>query len=183
MSSSWYIECNVIHFCTYDTWDAWIFTSSSIGGFPFLSRQVDHINNEKRLMAQISYPFIVNMMGYSKVATVRDRDEDFRKWNSTEIIWTCGLGHVIKSLVYMICICNMYKYFWYWYCENMMLSVVHSYLVRLCGNFPLWLGNLRVLGGRVLAWINFPTRTWNDASGLNPTVDGWNPANQLRLVV
>ena len=28
--------------------------------------QVDHINNEKRLMAQISYPFIVNMMGYSK---------------------------------------------------------------------------------------------------------------------
>ena len=23
--------------------------------------QVDHINNEKRLMAQISYPFIVNM--------------------------------------------------------------------------------------------------------------------------
>ena len=31
-----------------------------------LDRQVDHINNEKRLMAQISYPFIVNMMGYSK---------------------------------------------------------------------------------------------------------------------
>lgn len=30
------------------------------------SFQVDHINNEKRLMAQISYPFIVNMMGYSK---------------------------------------------------------------------------------------------------------------------
>ena len=30
--------------------------------------QVDHINNEKRLMAQISYPFIVNMMGYAKVA-------------------------------------------------------------------------------------------------------------------
>eukprot|EP00913_Durusdinium_trenchii_P027397 g25700.t1 len=29
-------------------------------------KQVDHINNEKRLMAQISYPFIVNMMGYCK---------------------------------------------------------------------------------------------------------------------
>eukprot|EP00930_Biecheleria_cincta_P095927 TRINITY_DN8781_c0_g1_i1.p1 TRINITY_DN8781_c0_g1~~TRINITY_DN8781_c0_g1_i1.p1 ORF type:complete len:356 (+),score=65.11 TRINITY_DN8781_c0_g1_i1:111-1070(+) len=29
-------------------------------------KQVDHINNEKRLMAQISYPFVVNMMGYSK---------------------------------------------------------------------------------------------------------------------
>jgi len=29
-------------------------------------KQVDHINNEKRLMAQLSYPFIVNMMGYSK---------------------------------------------------------------------------------------------------------------------
>eukprot|EP00913_Durusdinium_trenchii_P028895 g27092.t1 len=29
-------------------------------------KQVDHINNEKRLMAQISYPFIVNMMGYAK---------------------------------------------------------------------------------------------------------------------
>ena len=71
---------------TLGSWDDSIFTSSSIGGFPFLIRQVDHINNEKRLMAQISYPFIVNMMGYSKVATVRDRDEDFRKLNSTEII-------------------------------------------------------------------------------------------------
>ncbi|CAE8603290.1 unnamed protein product [Polarella glacialis] len=29
-------------------------------------KQVDHINNEKRLMAQISYPFVVNMMGYAK---------------------------------------------------------------------------------------------------------------------
>jgi len=29
-------------------------------------KQVDHINNEKRLMSQISYPFIVNMVGYSK---------------------------------------------------------------------------------------------------------------------
>merc|ERR1712003_415919 len=29
-------------------------------------KQVDHINNEKRLMAQIDYPFIVNMMGYAK---------------------------------------------------------------------------------------------------------------------
>mmetsp|Transcript_17212 Transcript_17212/g.46602 ORF Transcript_17212/g.46602 Transcript_17212/m.46602 type:complete len:320 (-) Transcript_17212:398-1357(-) len=29
-------------------------------------KQVDHINNEKRLMAQIDYPFIVNMMGFSK---------------------------------------------------------------------------------------------------------------------
>ncbi|CAJ1413443.1 unnamed protein product, partial [Effrenium voratum] len=29
-------------------------------------KQVDHINNEKRLMAQISYPFVVNMMGYCK---------------------------------------------------------------------------------------------------------------------
>jgi protein kinase A len=29
-------------------------------------KQVDHINNEKRLMAQINFPFIVNMMGYSK---------------------------------------------------------------------------------------------------------------------
>merc|ERR1712039_869965 len=29
-------------------------------------KQVDHINNEKRLMAQIDYPFIVNMIGYSK---------------------------------------------------------------------------------------------------------------------
>lgn len=28
--------------------------------------QVDHINNEKRLMAQIDYPFIVNMMGFAK---------------------------------------------------------------------------------------------------------------------
>merc|ERR1711920_762326 len=29
-------------------------------------KQVDHINNEKRLMAQIDYPFIVNMVGYAK---------------------------------------------------------------------------------------------------------------------
>merc|ERR1711920_858465 len=29
-------------------------------------KQVDHINNEKRLMAQINYPFIVNMTGYAK---------------------------------------------------------------------------------------------------------------------
>ncbi|CAE8603365.1 unnamed protein product [Polarella glacialis] len=29
-------------------------------------KQVDHINNEKRLMAQISYSFVVNMMGYAK---------------------------------------------------------------------------------------------------------------------
>jgi len=29
-------------------------------------KQVDHINNEKRLMAQIDYPFVVNMMGYAK---------------------------------------------------------------------------------------------------------------------
>merc|ERR1711988_1880422 len=29
-------------------------------------KQVDHINNEKRLMAQIDYPFIVNMVGYTK---------------------------------------------------------------------------------------------------------------------
>mmetsp|Transcript_28704 Transcript_28704/g.63475 ORF Transcript_28704/g.63475 Transcript_28704/m.63475 type:complete len:308 (+) Transcript_28704:98-1021(+) len=29
-------------------------------------KQVDHINNEKRLMAQIDYPFCVNMVGYSK---------------------------------------------------------------------------------------------------------------------
>merc|ERR1739845_312498 len=29
-------------------------------------KQVDHINNEKRLMAQIDYPFIVNMVGYCK---------------------------------------------------------------------------------------------------------------------
>jgi len=29
-------------------------------------KQVDHINNEKRLMAQINYPFIVNMVGYTK---------------------------------------------------------------------------------------------------------------------
>jgi serine/threonine protein kinase len=29
-------------------------------------KQVDHINNEKNLMAQIDYPFIVNMMGYAK---------------------------------------------------------------------------------------------------------------------
>merc|ERR1711957_360273 len=27
-------------------------------------KQVDHINNEKRLMAQINFPFVVNMMGY-----------------------------------------------------------------------------------------------------------------------
>jgi protein kinase A len=31
-------------------------------------KQVDHINNEKRLMAQVSYPFIVNMVGYAKDA-------------------------------------------------------------------------------------------------------------------
>jgi len=29
-------------------------------------KQVDHINNEKKLMAQISYPFIVNMVGYCR---------------------------------------------------------------------------------------------------------------------
>mmetsp|Transcript_81445 Transcript_81445/g.230790 ORF Transcript_81445/g.230790 Transcript_81445/m.230790 type:complete len:320 (-) Transcript_81445:125-1084(-) len=29
-------------------------------------KQVDHINNEKRLMSQIDYPFVVNMMGYAK---------------------------------------------------------------------------------------------------------------------
>merc|ERR1712137_1533786 len=29
-------------------------------------KQVDHINNGKRLMAQIDYPFIVNMIGYAK---------------------------------------------------------------------------------------------------------------------
>jgi len=29
-------------------------------------KQVDHINNEKRLMAQIDYPFVVNMLGYAK---------------------------------------------------------------------------------------------------------------------
>ncbi|CAE8615011.1 unnamed protein product [Polarella glacialis] len=29
-------------------------------------KQVDHINNEKRLMAQISHPFVVNMTGYAK---------------------------------------------------------------------------------------------------------------------
>jgi len=29
-------------------------------------KQVDHINSEKRLMAQISYCFIVNMLGYAK---------------------------------------------------------------------------------------------------------------------
>jgi len=29
-------------------------------------KQVDHINNEKNLMSQIDYPFIVNMMGYAK---------------------------------------------------------------------------------------------------------------------
>jgi len=29
-------------------------------------KQVDHINNEKRLMAQIDHPFIVNMIGYAK---------------------------------------------------------------------------------------------------------------------
>jgi len=29
-------------------------------------KQVDHINNEKRLMAQIDYPFVVNMTGYTK---------------------------------------------------------------------------------------------------------------------
>jgi protein kinase A len=29
-------------------------------------KQVDHINNEKRLMAQIDYPFIVNMTGFTK---------------------------------------------------------------------------------------------------------------------
>jgi len=29
-------------------------------------KQVDHINNEKRLMAQIDYPFVVNMYGYAK---------------------------------------------------------------------------------------------------------------------
>mmetsp|Transcript_54283 Transcript_54283/g.168042 ORF Transcript_54283/g.168042 Transcript_54283/m.168042 type:complete len:327 (+) Transcript_54283:128-1108(+) len=29
-------------------------------------KQVDHINNEKRLMAQIDYPFIVNMFGHAK---------------------------------------------------------------------------------------------------------------------
>jgi len=29
-------------------------------------KQVDHINNEKRLMAQIDYPFVVCMMGYAK---------------------------------------------------------------------------------------------------------------------
>jgi len=29
-------------------------------------KQVDHINNEKRLMAQIDYPFVVNMTGYAK---------------------------------------------------------------------------------------------------------------------
>merc|ERR1719458_873433 len=29
-------------------------------------KQVDHINNEKRLMAQIDHPFIVCMIGYSK---------------------------------------------------------------------------------------------------------------------
>jgi len=29
-------------------------------------KQVDHINSEKRLMAQIDYPFIVNLIGYSK---------------------------------------------------------------------------------------------------------------------
>jgi protein kinase A len=29
-------------------------------------KQVDHINNEKRLMGQIDYPFIVNMTGYAK---------------------------------------------------------------------------------------------------------------------
>eukprot|EP00811_Abedinium_folium_P036156 NODE_8891_length_1462_cov_5.088390.p1 GENE.NODE_8891_length_1462_cov_5.088390~~NODE_8891_length_1462_cov_5.088390.p1 ORF type:complete len:360 (-),score=112.00 NODE_8891_length_1462_cov_5.088390:382-1308(-) len=29
-------------------------------------KQVDHINNEKRLMSQIDYPFIVNMLGFAK---------------------------------------------------------------------------------------------------------------------
>lgn len=29
-------------------------------------KQVDHINNEKRLMAQIDYPFVVNMAGFCK---------------------------------------------------------------------------------------------------------------------
>merc|ERR1711920_730115 len=29
-------------------------------------KQVGHINNEKRLMAQIDYPFVVNMVGYAK---------------------------------------------------------------------------------------------------------------------
>jgi len=29
-------------------------------------KQVDHINNEKRLMAQINYVFVVNMIGYAK---------------------------------------------------------------------------------------------------------------------
>jgi len=29
-------------------------------------KQVDHINNEKRLMAQIDYPFVVNMVGFTK---------------------------------------------------------------------------------------------------------------------
>jgi protein kinase A len=29
-------------------------------------KQVDHINTEKRLMAQIDYPFIVNMIGFAK---------------------------------------------------------------------------------------------------------------------
>jgi len=29
-------------------------------------KQVDHINNEKRLMGQIDYPFVVNMTGYAK---------------------------------------------------------------------------------------------------------------------
>ena len=36
-------------------------------------KQVDHINNEKRLMAQISYPFIVNMMGYLSILAL-DKD-------------------------------------------------------------------------------------------------------------
>ena len=29
-------------------------------------KQVDHINNEKRLMAQIPHPFIVSMIGFTK---------------------------------------------------------------------------------------------------------------------
>jgi len=29
-------------------------------------KQVDHINNEKRIMQEIDYPFIVNMVGYTK---------------------------------------------------------------------------------------------------------------------
>lgn len=73
-------------------------------------------------MAQISYPFIVNMMGYSKAAAsgvkMTQSGMETTIFKSFEYV-DLDLDMWLVSSLFLHDVYIVYEYFWYWYGEDM----------------------------------------------------------------